>query len=360
MKLRINKNIFFQKAFIFSLIAHGAGLYLFTLWVPSQNPLASETKPIQIKNIIFNPVSDPKKIKPLQPSTPIFNKYRRPLPTAPSPRQFKNSVAAVTLPVPIEDRTKENIDREPHPMAQPFKVAKLIALPQPKPSTFQVGLQLQNIRQPGSSPVRSIERISYNNNSLHKPTLVNLSQRFNSIPTPTSQLKIRSLPAQDNFKAISPIHKVESKIQKTPFRQIFPVRVASIPSSFTNTPQSGDQPATNTPEKGKTALDSPGKDLGYLRAGFSSDVRGKIAVAKYYPGLARKKGWEGKPVIEFQIGRNGELLDYSIAVSSSHEILDLAALDAVKKASPYPKIPKPLQTESIRFKLPISFKLSEP
>ncbi len=359
MKLRINKNIFYQKAFIFSLIAHGAGLYLLTLWTPSQNIIEPETKPIQINKIIFNPVSDQEKVKPMQPSVPIPNNHQRPFPATPGPRQVKNPAAAATLPIAIQDRQKENIVPQPHPMAQPLRMAKLLATATPKPSTYQLGLQSQIFRKPSSSPVRSIKNISSHRNFLQKPTLVKVSQRFNSSPTPTSQVRIRTFHAADNFKAASPIHKVESKIQKTPSRKIYPVKVASIPSRFVDAPQSKDRPI-NTPETIKTVLDSPDNDLGYLRNGFSSDVRGKIAIAKYYPGLAREKGWEGKPVIEFQIGKNGELLDSSIAVSSTHEILDLAALDAVKKASPYPKIPKSLQTDSIKFKLPISFRLSEP
>lgn len=69
---------------------------------------------------------------------------------------------------------------------------------------------------------------------------------------------------------------------------------------------------------------------------------------------------EGKPVVEFELRSDGQLMNYYIALSSSSEILDKAAMDAVKNGSPYPGIPKPLNLQSIRFKLPISFILSEP
>ena len=97
-----------------------------------------------------------------------------------------------------------------------------------------------------------------------------------------------------------------------------------------------------------------------IRKGFSSSVWGRIAKAKYYPPLARKQGWEGKPIVEFRLARNGDLLSSSIALSSPYKILNEAALGAVKNAVPYPKFPKALKLDSIRFKLPISFILSEP
>ncbi|PIP73909.1 MAG: hypothetical protein COW89_01585, partial [Nitrospinae bacterium CG22_combo_CG10-13_8_21_14_all_47_10] len=84
------------------------------------------------------------------------------------------------------------------------------------------------------------------------------------------------------------------------------------------------------------------------------------AKAKYYPTLARKRGWEGKPVIEFMLARNGDLLNSTIALTSSYKVLDEAALSAIKNAAPYPQIPETLKVNSIRFKLPISFILDEP
>ena len=64
-------------------------------------------------------------------------------------------------------------------------------------------------------------------------------------------------------------------------------------------------------------------------------------------------------MIEFMLARNGSLLKTTVASSSSYKILDDAALDAIKNAAPYPKIPDLLKVNSIRFKLPISFILDE-
>ena len=87
---------------------------------------------------------------------------------------------------------------------------------------------------------------------------------------------------------------------------------------------------------------------------------GRFQQQSFIRDIARRHGWEGKPVIEFKVGKNGNLVSYSIVVASPHEVLNQAALDAVKNASPYPKIPESLQLDSIIFKLPISFILEEP
>ncbi len=106
--------------------------------------------------------------------------------------------------------------------------------------------------------------------------------------------------------------------------------------------------------------ESPSANVDTIRKGFLKVVWSKIFEEKYYPQSARDRGYEGMPVVAFTLGKNGDLKDYSIVKSSTHKLLDRAALDAVKSASPFPPIPGPLKQDSIRFNLPISFILEEP
>lgn len=101
-------------------------------------------------------------------------------------------------------------------------------------------------------------------------------------------------------------------------------------------------------------------DLGEIRRGFSTRIWGRIAQGKFYPKAALRHGDEGEPVVGFTIGEDGKLLQLSLEKSSLIESLDEAALNTVKNASPYPRIPKPLNLKSIKFTLPISFTLEEP
>jgi periplasmic protein TonB len=345
MNLKTRKNILFENACFLSLIAHMAGICFLFFLVPSQKLQTPETNPIQIKNIIFQPIPKPKNVKPLQPVPEVLASRSKTEPSPHNPRSYKTFSTQIAHPTVLQNRLLENKIQKPNYSTQPLQVSEVSTSSMSKPSTLQAGLPSSKSRKSNSVPVRYVESIVPHESS-QKPALTMLSRKFNSAPVPTSQIGIRNISTENNLIAASPIHEVPSTIKGTTFRQISPIQQASITSSFVDVQQK------------KASRVS--KDLGYLGKGFSSNVRGKIAIAKYYPGLARRKGWEGKPVIEFLIGKNGELLDYSIAVSSSYEILDQAALDAVKKASPYPKIPELLQQDSIRFKLPISFKLKEP
>jgi len=128
------------------------------------------------------------------------------------------------------------------------------------------------------------------------------------------------------------------------------LQMAAIPSGFIEETGKGNDGAN----------ENMGDQLGKIRRAFSSEVRTKIAQTKYYPRTARRRGFEGEPVVAFTLGNTGDLLEISINNPSHHKLLDEAALDAVRSASPYPPIPELLQVKTLRFKLPISFILEEP
>lgn len=91
--------------------------------------------------------------------------------------------------------------------------------------------------------------------------------------------------------------------------------------------------------------------------GFYYKIREKLAVAMYYPPRARRRGYEGKSIVQFTIQKNGFLSDAFIHQPSNYSILDKAALQTVRNANPFPPIPADLNQDSINFKLPISFTL---
>jgi len=142
-------------------------------------------------------------------------------------------------------------------------------------------------------------------------------------------------------------------------------QVADLPSSFLGY---GGEHLSENPNPGGNlqaelvplGAQGEGYDLGAIRRGFHSKVWNRIANARHYPLAARKRGYEGNPVVGFTLEPDGSLKDIVLVESSHHELLDEAALDAVKMGSPYPPIPDPLGLKSIRFQLPISFILEKP
>ncbi|UCD11499.1 MAG: energy transducer TonB, partial [Nitrospinaceae bacterium] len=133
-----------------------------------------------------------------------------------------------------------------------------------------------------------------------------------------------------------PAAAVETSARPRAGADIAPLAIARVPAGYT------------------------GVDLGALREGYFSSVRSRVAGNRHYPVPARRRGHEGRPVVSFLLNKAGELRELSLLESSGHATLDRAALAAVEKAAPFPAIPEMLGERSMRFKLPVSFRLESP
>ncbi len=71
-------------------------------------------------------------------------------------------------------------------------------------------------------------------------------------------------------------------------------------------------------------------DYGWL----AESLRRKLAEIKRYPSAARLNGWEGKVVVRAVIRADGHLLEVKVHRSSGHEVLDDAAMEAVRLICP--------------------------
>ena len=87
-------------------------------------------------------------------------------------------------------------------------------------------------------------------------------------------------------------------------------------------------------------------------------VRLKIESHKRYPNAAKTRQIEGRVTVRFVIESNGRISSLKIVKSTRHRALDQAALNAVKKASPFPRPPKNLFKRSIPLEITIMFELT--
>ncbi len=83
----------------------------------------------------------------------------------------------------------------------------------------------------------------------------------------------------------------------------------------------------------------------------------RVAEFKRYPSSARLNGLEGKVVVKAVIRADGHLAEVSVQKSSGHAVLDAAALDAVRLATPL-TMTHPLERYEIVLRLPIVYSLS--
>ena len=87
-------------------------------------------------------------------------------------------------------------------------------------------------------------------------------------------------------------------------------------------------------------------------------VRLKIERYKSYPGMAKARQIEGSVTVRFVITPEGGVRAVEIAKTSSHMVLDEAALRAVKDAAPFPTPPKHLFEGEIPLEVTMVFELT--
>jgi protein TonB len=89
---------------------------------------------------------------------------------------------------------------------------------------------------------------------------------------------------------------------------------------------------------------------------YLGNARMRIEKAKRYPREARRRGWEGKVVLSFQINRKGEVSQIRLVQSSGYPELDDEGIATIRRASPF--APPPLADQiKLEVEIPLVFKL---
>ena len=87
-------------------------------------------------------------------------------------------------------------------------------------------------------------------------------------------------------------------------------------------------------------------------------VRLKIESCKTYPESAKSRHMEGRVKVQFVITADGNISSLKVVQDTGHAILSTAALNAVKKAAPFPKPPLDLFKGPLHIELTILFELT--
>lgn len=114
----------------------------------------------------------------------------------------------------------------------------------------------------------------------------------------------------------------------------------------------GEGLALAIPGSGTQGGSGPGGDYAPYLAG----LRRRIQDALRYPLPARRRGVTGTVHVELVIEPDGTVARIGVAESSSHRLLDEAALEAVRSVAPEP-FPSGLPRRALRVRLPVVFDL---
>ena len=77
-----------------------------------------------------------------------------------------------------------------------------------------------------------------------------------------------------------------------------------------------------------------------------------------YPPEAREYLLEGTLLVVFSIGRDGELIQIKILKTSGHEILDMEAVGAIRKAAPFPRFLEHITTSRLNIRANFGYRLT--
>ena len=82
-------------------------------------------------------------------------------------------------------------------------------------------------------------------------------------------------------------------------------------------------------------------------ASYFARIKHQIERVWIYPLTAAQKGISGDLSLTFRISKDGNLMGVHLVEQSGHEILDVAALKAVKEAAPFYPFPKNIQRDKL-------------
>ena len=113
----------------------------------------------------------------------------------------------------------------------------------------------------------------------------------------------------------------------------------------------GDRFAALTPGTG-----GAGVGVGTEYAAYLASLRQRIQEGLRYPPVARRRGVTGTVQLEIAIDPAGAIADVSVIGSSSHEVLDRAAVDAARSLARQP-FPSDVRPRPLKVRLPVVFEL---
>ena len=90
--------------------------------------------------------------------------------------------------------------------------------------------------------------------------------------------------------------------------------------------------------------------------GYYARLRARLKEVLRYPPVARRRGLEGTVHLDIDVEPSGAIGAVTVVSSSSHDVLDRAAVDAVRSMSRVP-FPSDVRPRPLKVRLPVVFAL---
>lgn len=150
-----------------------------------------------------------------------------------------------------------------------------------------------------------------------------------------------------------PVNIAEPAPEKPAYTQAATLKTSPakpLPTTKKSTPDSAEKPQ----QQDSASLNASQ----LLLEQYLSQVKQRIQKEQRYPRAARRRRLQGSVEVSFQWSADGTLTSQSIKSSSGQKVLDAAAIQMLKKASPLPSAPPELRQQDFMASLPINFSIN--
>lgn len=259
--------------------------------------------------------------------------------------------AALATSAPVESLTEPG-SGEPQPAAQPTQTIEQDTLP----SHGVVKLEM-----PTSDPVERVSaRPSETPNRTAEPPQPPAPAPTETAPPPEDRTTEGDLVASARRQTVAAPQSSASPEAPTasPPPTESPSTQPTVPELLQAkeiTPSS----AAPAPTQQVAAVERPAQPVSTKKADYgwlADTLWSRVEQLKRYPALARLNRLEGRVVLRVVIREDGHLEELAIAHSSGHAVLDQAAMETLREASPL-ALKHPLGKPQIVVQVPISYRL---
>ncbi|WP_310618755.1 energy transducer TonB [Flexibacterium corallicola] len=172
-------------------------------------------------------------------------------------------------------------------------------------------------------------------------------------PKKQEQVKEKEKPDQPSLVANVPKPAPARPIKKTTKKE-------SKPAQKKGTAAVNNKRGNSTVKKVVGGRDAGGQGVGNAsQDNYLGKAKRRVqrAAERSYPRKAKRRKIEGVTRVSFKVHRDGSITGLRLSQSSGKDILDQAALLAVKRAAPFPKFPAEIKSKVIPMRVPITFRI---
>lgn len=152
-------------------------------------------------------------------------------------------------------------------------------------------------------------------------------------------------------KPVEEVQEKEEEIKEVQPENLAPEQTAAAQAMAPPQVQAKEAPVVTAQQVGDAKKDSKAV-LTYRKS-----LHLHLKKHQRYPSDARSRGEQGTVVVQFTIDRTGQMTERSVVKASGNPRLDEEALAAIERASPFPLPPDEEPGESLKYSMPIQFKI---